>query len=99
MPEGKVKMGVVVVKASAERAGSSQRAKMRELEKMLARRDQLENEIEGGSCCRFQTVDQISAGCDAFYRFEGRIKGNELIIREYSQPLLKLSSFPSRQEE
>ena len=42
MPEGEVKMGVVDVKALAERAGSSQRAKMRELEELLARTDQPE---------------------------------------------------------
>ena len=42
MPEGEVKMGVVDVEALAERAGSSQWAKMRELEELLARRDQLE---------------------------------------------------------
>ena len=32
MPEGEVKVGVVDVKSMAERAGGSQRAKMRELE-------------------------------------------------------------------
>ena len=48
MPEGEVKMGVVDVKALAERARSSQGAKMRELEELLAIRDQLEKEIEGG---------------------------------------------------
>ena len=44
MPEGKVNMGVVDrdVKALAERAGSSQRAKMGELEELLAIRGQLE---------------------------------------------------------
>ena len=41
MPEGEIKMGVVHVKALAERAlaekaGSSQRGKMRELEELLA---------------------------------------------------------------
>ena len=35
-------MGVVGVQALAERAGSSQRAKMRELEELFAIRDQLE---------------------------------------------------------
>ena len=42
MPEGEVKMGSVDVKALAGRAWSSHRAKMRELEELLARRDQLE---------------------------------------------------------
>ena len=42
MPEGEVKLGGVDVKALAERAGSSQRAKIRELEELLARRDRLE---------------------------------------------------------
>ena len=42
MPEGEIEMGVVNVKALAERVGSSQRAKMRELEELLAIRDQLE---------------------------------------------------------
>ena len=42
MPEGEVKMGVLDAKALAERAGSSQRAEMRELEELLAKRDQLE---------------------------------------------------------
>ena len=42
MPKGEVKMGVVDVKALAEGAGSSRSAKMRELEELLARRDQLE---------------------------------------------------------
>ena len=42
MLEGEVKKGVVGVKALVERAGSSQRAKMRELEELLAIRDQLE---------------------------------------------------------
>ena len=57
-------MGVVDrdVKASAERAGSSQRAKMRELEKLLAIRNQLDKEIEGGFRYGFRTIDKISAG-------------------------------------
>ena len=42
MPEGDVKMGVVNVKALAERARSFQRAKMRELEELLEIRDQLD---------------------------------------------------------
>ena len=42
MPEGEVKMGVENVKVLAERARSSQRAKMRELEELLAVRDKLE---------------------------------------------------------
>ena len=99
MPEGKVKMGVVDVKASAERAGSCQRAKMRELDGLLARRDKLEKEIEGGAYYGFRTVDQISAEWDAFYRAQGRIEENELIIRECSQLLLKLSSFSLPQEQ
>ena len=75
MPEGEVNMGVVDrdVKALTERAGSSQRAKMRELEELLAIRDQLEKEIEGGFRYGFRTIDQISAGWDAFYRIEGCI--------------------------
>ena len=40
MPEDDVKKSVMDVKALAERAGSSQRAKMRELEELLARRGQ-----------------------------------------------------------
>ena len=88
-------MGVVDrdVKAFAERAGSSQRAKMRELEELLAIRDQLEKKIEGGVRYGFRTIYQISAGWDKFYRIEGCIKESELIIREYSQFLLELSSF------
>ena len=44
MPDGEVNMGVVDrdVKALVERAGSSRRAKMRELDGLLAIRDQLE---------------------------------------------------------
>ena len=72
---------------------------MRELEELLAIRDQLEKEIEGGFRHGFRTLDQISAGWDEFYRIEGRIEENELIIREYSQLLLELSSVYSRQEE
>ena len=59
MPEGKVNMGVVYrdVKALAERAGSSQSVKMRELKELLAIRekirDKLEKEIEGGFCSGF----------------------------------------------
>ena len=49
MPEGEVKLGVVDVKALAAKAGSSQRAKKRELEELLAIRDQLEKGIESGS--------------------------------------------------
>ena len=41
-------MGAADVKKLAERAGSSQEAKMRELEEPLAMRDQLEKFIEGG---------------------------------------------------
>ena len=45
MPEGEVNMGVVNrdVRAWAERAGSSQRAYMRELEELLAIRDKSRN--------------------------------------------------------
>ena len=93
MPEGEVKKGVVNVKTLAERAGSSQLAKMRELEELLAIRDQLEKEIEGGFRYDFRTIDQISAGWHEFYRIEGRSEKSELIIREYSQLLLELSSF------
>ena len=94
-------MGVVDrdVKALAERAGSSQRAKMRELEELLAIRDQLEKEIESGFRYGVRTIDQISAGWDEFYGIEGCIEESGLIIREYSQLLLELSSFSSRQEE
>ena len=52
-------MGVVYrdVKALAERAGSSQSVKMRELKELLAIRekirDKLEKEIEGGFCSGF----------------------------------------------
>ena len=92
-------MSVVDVKALTERAGSSQRAKMRELEKLLAIRNQLEKYIEGGFRYGFRTIDEISAGWDAFYRVKGRIEETELIIREYSQPLLELSSFSLRLEQ
>ena len=92
-------MGVGDVKALAERAGSSQRAKMLELEALLAKSDQLEKEVEGGSYYGSRTIDQISAGWDAFYRVEDRIEQNELIIREYSQLFLEISSFSSRQEQ
>ena len=93
MPEGKVKMGVKDVDGLAERAGSSQRAKMRELEELLAIRDKLREEIEGGFRYGFRNMDQISAGWQEFYRIEGFIEESELIIREYSHLLLKLSSF------
>ena len=61
MPEGEVNICVVDrdVKALAERAGSSQRAIMRELEELLAMRDQLEKEIEGGFRHGFRTIHQI----------------------------------------
>ena len=72
---------------------------MRELEKLIKIRNQLEKEIEGGFRYGFRTIDQISAGWDEFYRVEGWIEENELIIREYSQILLELSSFSSLQEE
>ena len=92
-------MGVVNVKALAEKAGSSQRANMRELEELLAIRDQLAKEIEDGFRHGFRTIDQISAGWHEFYRIEGRIEESELIIREYSQLLLELSSFSLRLEQ
>ena len=80
-------MGVVDrdVKALAERARSSQRAKMRELEELLGIRDQLKKEIEGGFRYGFRTTDQISVGWHEFYRIERRIEESEIIIREYSQ--------------
>ena len=99
MPEVEVKLWVMNVKPLAERAGSSQRAKMRELEELLAIRDQLEREIEVGSYYGFRTVDQISDGWGAFYRVEGRIGETELINREHSQLLLGLSSFSLRLEQ
>ena len=92
-------MGAADVKALAEKAESSQRANMRELEKLLARRDQLEKEIEGGSYHGCRTIDQISAVWYAFYRVEGRMEETELIIREYSQLLLELSRFSLRLEQ
>ena len=99
MPEVEVKIGVVNMKALAERARSSQRAKMRELEEeLLVIRDQLEKEIEGGFRYGFWTVDQISAGWHEFYRIEGRIEESKLIIREYWQ-LLELSSYFLRLEQ
>ena len=61
--------------------------------------DQLEKEIAGGSRCGFRTIDQISAGWHEFYRIEGRIEESELIISEYSQHLLELSSFSLRIEQ
>ena len=42
MPEGEVKKGAVNVEELAEKAGSSQRDKIREVEELLAIRDQLE---------------------------------------------------------
>ena len=94
-------MGVVDrdVKALAERAGSSQRANMRELKELLAIRNRLEKEIEGGFRCGFRTIDQISAGWDEFYRIEGCIEESKVIIGKYSQLFVELSSFSSRQEE
>ena len=85
-------MGVVNVKELAERAASSQRAKVRELEELLAIRDQLEREIEGGFRHGFRTIDQISAGWHEFYRIEGRIEESELIICATSPRALKLLS-------
>ena len=86
-------MGGVGVKALVEIAGSVQRANMRELRELLARRDRLEKLIEGGCCYGFGTIDQISAGWDELYRIEGWIEERKLIICEYSQVLLELSSF------
>ena len=88
MPEGEIKAGGVDVKALAERAGSSQRAKLRELEELLARKDQLEKQIEGGFRYGFQMIYQISTGWDEVYRIEGQIEETTLIICEYSQVLL-----------
>ena len=45
-----------------ERAGSSQQDEMRGLEKLLARRDQLEKQINDGFRYGFQTIDQVHAG-------------------------------------
>ena len=86
-------------KALEERAGSSKRAKTRELDELLTIRYQLEKLIEGGFRYGFRTIDQISAGWDEFYRIQGCIEESGLIIRGYSQLLLELSSFSSRQEE
>ena len=99
MPEGEVKMGVVDVNALAERGKSSQRAKIRELEELLAIRDQLEKYTEGGFRYGFRTIDQISAGWHDFYRIEGRIEESKLIIRKYSPLLLELSIFSLRQQQ
>ena len=65
-------MGDVDVKALAARARSSKLAKMRELEELLAIRDQLEKEIEGGFRYGFRTIDQVSAGWHDFYRTNRR---------------------------
>ena len=64
--ESEVKMGVVDANALAERAESSQRAKKRKLEELLARRDRLEKQIEGGFRYGFRTIDTISTGWDEF---------------------------------
>ena len=45
------------------------------------------------------SIDQISARWHEVYRIEGRIEESELIIREYSQLLLELSSFFLRLEQ
>ena len=45
------------------------------------------------------SIDQISAGWHEFYPIEGRIGEGELIIHEYSQLLLELSSFSLRLEQ
>ena len=97
MPEGEVKIGGVDMKALAERAGSSQRVMMQELEELLAIRDQLEK--EDGFRYGFRTVDHISTGWDEFYRIEGHIEERKLIICKYSQVLLELSSFSLLQEK
>ena len=86
-------MGVMGVNALAERAGSSQGAKMRQLEELLARRDQLDKKIEDGFSFGFRTIDQISTGWDEFYRIENQIKDTKLIICKYSQVLLGLYCF------
>ena len=72
-------MGVVDrdVKVLAEKAGSSQSAKMRYLEELLAIQDHLKTEIEGGFCYGFQTIDLVSAGWDEFCRIEGYIKESD----------------------
>ena len=44
------------------------------------------------------SIYQVSAGWHVFYRIEGRIEESDLIIREYSQLLLELSSFSLRLE-
>ena len=55
---------------------------MQELEELLARRDRPEKNLEGGFCCGFRTLDQISAGWDLFYRLERQIEQSKLIIRD-----------------
>ena len=92
-------MGVVGVKALAKRAESPQRVKMRELEKLLAMRNKLEEEIEGDFRYGFRTTDQTSAGWVELHQIEGCIEESNLVISENSQVLLELSSFSSRQEE
>ena len=94
-------MGVVDrdVKGWAERAGSSQKAEMLELEEVLAIRDQLEKEIAGDFRYGFRTIHQISAGWDELSQIEGCIEESDLIIREFAQLLLELSTFSSRLEE
>ena len=84
------------VKALAERAWNSQRARMWDLEQLLAIRDQLEKNIEGGFRYGFRTIDQISSGRHELYRIEGRLEENELINPENSQLFLELSSLSSR---
>ena len=44
---------------------------MRVLKGLLTLRNQFEKEIEGGFRYGFQTIDQISAGWDKFYKNEG----------------------------
>ena len=68
-------------------------------DELFAIQDQLEKETE---CCfryGFRTVHEILAGWDEFYRMEDCIEESKLIICEYSQVLLELSSFsiPQRQ--
>ena len=64
MPEGAANMGVVNrdVRTLAERSGRSQRAKMRELNQLLAIRDQHDNKIEDDFRFGFLTINGISAG-------------------------------------
>ena len=76
---------------------------MPELAKLIARRDQLENQLEKNQ----RVVSVVVAGpltrsrqvWDEFYRIEGHIEESILIICECLQALLELSSFSLQQEE